>query len=103
MPSRFQLFDGSQNGAARENKVVGCTNFSTGDRVRITSGKFAGLVGVVKDPALAVGAAGTVILSGGDGELLPITVSASIDGHTLLLRVPPELLERCDPGREAEG
>ena len=73
---------------------MGYTIFRIGNRVRITSGSFAGVVGVVDDPTIDVAASGTVILSGGSSMLMPVTVTASVDGQSLSLRVPPELLEK---------
>ena len=63
--------------------------YSVGERVRITSGQFAGVVGVVDPPDSARGAIGKVILSGGKSELKPVNVATAIDGYPLTLKVPP--------------
>ena len=74
---------------------MGYTLFSVGQRVRIVSGNFAGVVGTVASPLEPTNSGGTIILHG-SSMLLPVTVVATIDGRSVSLRVPPELLERID-------
>ena len=76
---------------------MGYSILNVGDSVRITAGAFAGLIGKVDYPTIAAKSAGTVVLSGGGSSLLPVTVTTILDGRTISLRVPPELLERTDP------
>ena len=72
---------------------MGYSLFSVGEKVRILSGSFIGIEGIVTSPAHAARTAGTVVLQT-DSELSPVTLSAVIDGHSVKLRVPPELLGR---------
>lgn len=73
---------------------MGYSIFSIGETVRINRGSFTGIEGTIVDPVTAHEAGGTVILHEGATMLLPVTVAASVEGHSLTLRVPPDLLER---------
>jgi hypothetical protein len=72
---------------------MGYSLFSVGERVLIVSGSFQGIEGTILPSASAAHTAGTVILQG-ESELLPVTMSAVIDGQAITVRVPPELLRR---------
>ena len=72
---------------------MGYTIFTVGDEVQIVGGCFAGMVGIVAPPSSAHQSSGTVVLSG-DSDLQLVTVTTVIDGRSVALRVPPELLER---------
>lgn len=74
---------------------MGYRLFSVGEHVRVTAGAFKGIEGTVVPPADNAGTAGTVLLQA-EGELLPVTISTILDGHSLTLRVPPERLERVE-------
>jgi hypothetical protein len=78
---------------------MGYSIFCVGDDVRIVSGSFAGMVGIVAPPSSAHQSSGTVVLStermlSAPSDKRHVTVAAVIDGHSIALRVPPELLER---------
>lgn len=73
---------------------MGYSIFSIGETVRIIRGNFAGIEGTIIDPVTAHEAGGTVILRQGATMLLPVAVAASVDGRSLILRVPPDILER---------
>lgn len=73
---------------------MGYASFSNGDTVRIASGEFRGIVGTILPPTKPADCTPTVILSS-TGNSMPVTISARIDGCTLRLRIPPELLEFC--------
>ena len=75
---------------------MGYSIFSVGDDVQIVRGGFAGMVGIVAPPSIAHQSSGTVVLSA-QSDKRPVTVATVIDGHSIALRVPPELLERIDP------
>ena len=83
---------------------MGYSLFSVGQNVRIVAGSFAGTWGIVAPPASAYQSSGTVLLAA-ESDKGPVTVAATIDGHAIAGRVPPELLEvaESDPGREAAG
>jgi transcription antitermination factor NusG len=83
-----QLSEGSKTN-------MGYSLFSVGERVCVTSGSFRGTTGIVVAPVSAQRASGVVVLSS-PSELSPVTISATVDGHPLTLRVPPELLGRDD-------
>ena len=70
------------------------STFSIGDVVQITHGSFAGVAGTVVTPLRAPAVGGTVILREGDAVLPHVTIAASVEGHHITLRVPPEILER---------
>ena len=72
---------------------MGYSIFSVGDDVRIVSGSFVGMIGIVAPPSSAHQSSGTVVLSG-PSDKRHVTVATVIDGHSIALRVPPELLER---------
>ena len=74
---------------------MGYSIFCVGDDVQIVGGSFAGMVGIVAPSSSAHQSSGTVVLSG-ESELLHVTVAAVIDGHSVALRVPPEMLERAN-------
>lgn len=74
---------------------MGYSIFSIGEDVRIVSGSFAGMVGIVAPPSSAYQSSGTVVLSA-QSEKRHVTVATVIDGHSIALRVPPELLERAN-------
>ena len=73
--------------------VMGYTIYSVGDRVKITSGDFAGMTGVVADPTAAHDVVGT-INPRRHSMLLPVTVIVESEGRKLVLRIAPELLKR---------
>lgn len=73
---------------------MGYTIFSVGDRVRITSGEFSAMEGVVAVPTLPHEATATLI-AGQPSMLLPVTVTVETGDRKLVLRVAPELLERA--------
>ena len=72
---------------------MGYSIFSVGDRVRIKSGEFAGMAGVVSNPASPHDVVGTVNPRR-QSMLLPVTVVVAAEGRKLALRVAPELLQR---------
>ena len=74
-------------------RAMGYTIFQVGEQVRIKSGDFAGLDGVVANPTSAHDVVGTVNPKQ-QSMLLPVTVVVQRDGRKLVLRVAAELLER---------
>ncbi|WP_428304853.1 hypothetical protein [Lacipirellula sp.] len=72
---------------------MGYTIFAVGDRVRIKSGDFGGIEGVISDPTAAHDAVGTVNARR-QSMLLPLTVVAQVEGRKMIIRVAAEMLER---------
>ena len=73
--------------------AMGYTIFSVGDHVRITSGEFSAMEGVVAAPTLPHEATATLI-AGQPSMLFPVTVVVEGGDRTLVLRIAPELLQR---------
>lgn len=72
---------------------MGYSLFTVGDRVRIIRGNFAGVEGKVVSPLEPAQAGGTIILHG-ESKRYPVTIVTLLDGRSVSLRVPPEILER---------
>ena len=67
--------------------------FRAGDVVRITSGSFAGVQGVIGEPSRPLDHAGKVVLAAASDDEATLPVLVDLEGYSLVVQTPLSMLE----------